>query len=144
MEVKEMDFGDVSKEPTDVGRETMVLEGALNSPILTQPKEVHTEVTYSPHNKPKKANKKVVPQGKFHSSYHPFHLDLIFSCVTNLSHRCIIIDYVCTPQDIAAINLIMAAPKKTKFVDIDDAFLSNDELACLTRNDGFLHDDVSQ
>ena len=38
----------------------------------------------------------------------------------------------------------MAAPKETKFVDIDDAFLSNDELACLTCDDGFFHDDVSQ
>ena len=64
--------------------------------------------------------------------------------LTNHAHLYIVADYVCTPQDIAAINLIMAAPKNTKFVDIGDAFLSNDELACLTRDDGFLHDGVSQ
>ena len=32
----------------------------------------------------------------------------------------------------------------TEFVDIYDALLSNDDLTCLTRDDGFLPDDVSQ
>ncbi|KAE8766831.1 hypothetical protein D1007_61881 [Hordeum vulgare] len=36
----------------------------------------------------------------------------------------------------------MSAPKKTKFVDIGDALLSNDDLECLMRDDMFLHDGV--
>jgi hypothetical protein len=53
-------------------------------------------------------------------------------------------DYVCTTEDFATIELIMSAPKDTKFVDIDDALLSNDDLRCLTRDRGFLRGDVSQ
>lgn len=51
-------------------------------------------------------------------------------------------DYVCTPRDITVIESIMSAPKKTKFVDIEDALLSNDDLECLMRADMFLHDGV--
>ena len=39
---------------------------------------------------------------------------------------------------------MMSAPKDTKFVDIGDALLSNDDLTCLTRDAAFLPDDVSQ
>lgn len=53
-------------------------------------------------------------------------------------------DYVCTTEDFALVESIMSAPENTKFVDIDDALLSNDDLRCLTRDDGFLPDDVSQ
>jgi hypothetical protein len=52
-------------------------------------------------------------------------------------------DYVCTIADFATIESIMSAPRDTKFVDIDDALLSNDDLRCLTRA-GFLPGDVSQ
>ncbi|KAM0885669.1 hypothetical protein ACQ4PT_030188 [Festuca glaucescens] len=67
----------------------------------------------SQHTKPKKANTKVVAK-----------------------------DYVCTTEDFAVVESIMSAPTNTKFVDIGDAELSNDNLKCLTRDDGFLPDDV--
>lgn len=51
-------------------------------------------------------------------------------------------DYVCTPRDITVIESIMSAPKKTMFVDIEDALLSNDYLECLMKDDIFLHDGV--
>ena len=51
-------------------------------------------------------------------------------------------DYVCTPRDITVIESIMSALKKTMFVDIEDAFLSNDNLECLMKDDIFLHDDA--
>ena len=54
------------------------------------------------------------------------------------------IDYFCTNEDIVVVESIMSAPGNTKFVDIGDAVLSNDDLGCLTSNDGFLPDDVSQ
>ena len=54
------------------------------------------------------------------------------------------IDYVCTTEDIAVVESIMSAPGNTKFVDIGDALLSNDDARCLTSDDGFLPDDVSQ
>jgi hypothetical protein len=53
-------------------------------------------------------------------------------------------DYVCTSEDFAIIESIMSAPKNTKFVDIGDSLLSNDDLRCLTRDDAFLPGDVSQ
>jgi hypothetical protein len=53
-------------------------------------------------------------------------------------------DYVCTTEDFDAIKTIMLAPPNTKFVEIGDAILTNDDLRCLTRDDGFLPDDVSQ
>ena len=53
-------------------------------------------------------------------------------------------DYVCTSEDLVVIEKIISAPESTKFVDIGDALLSNDDLGCLTRDDGFLHDNVSQ
>jgi hypothetical protein len=53
-------------------------------------------------------------------------------------------DYVCTSEDFAAIESIMSAPRDTKFVDIDDSLLSNDDLRCLTRDCAFLRGDVSQ
>ena len=51
-------------------------------------------------------------------------------------------DYICTPRDITVIESIKSAPKKTKFVDIGDVLLSNDELECLIKDDMFLHDGV--
>lgn len=74
---------------------------------------MHTGTNISRHNKPKKANRKVIPE-----------------------------DYVCTTEDFAAIETIMSAPGNTKFVEIGDALLSNDDLRCLTCDDGFLPDDV--
>lgn len=68
---------------------------------------------HSRHNKPKKANTHVIPE-----------------------------DYVCTSEDFAIIESIMSAPKNTKFVDIGDSLLSNDDLRCLTRDDAFLPGDV--
>ena len=53
-------------------------------------------------------------------------------------------DYVCTAEDFATIESIMHAHGETKFVDIGDALLSKNNLGCLTSDDGFLHDDVSQ
>ena len=51
-------------------------------------------------------------------------------------------DYICTPRDITVIESIMSAPKKIMFMDIEDAFLSNDDLECLMNDDTFLHDGV--
>ena len=45
-------------------------------------------------------------------------------------------------RDITVIRSIMSAPKKTKFVDIEDVLLSNDDLECLIKADMFLHDGV--
>jgi hypothetical protein len=53
-------------------------------------------------------------------------------------------DYVCTTEDFAAIESIMSTPRDTKFVEIDNALLSNDYLWYLTRDREFLPDDVSQ
>jgi hypothetical protein len=53
-------------------------------------------------------------------------------------------DYVCTSEDIDVVKLIMSAPKNTKFVDIGDALLSNNDLGCLTQDGMFLHVGVSQ
>ena len=49
-----IDFVDVPKE---------VREETLDSPIFTDLNEVHTETRHSRHNKPKKANIKVIPEG---------------------------------------------------------------------------------
>jgi hypothetical protein len=38
----------------------------------------------------------------------------------------------------------MFVPRDTKFVDIDDALLSNDDLRCLKSDHGFLPGDVSE
>ena len=54
------------------------------------------------------------------------------------------VDYVCTTEDFVVIEAIMSAPRNTKFMDIGDALLSNDDLKCLNSDDGFLPDDVSQ
>ena len=51
-------------------------------------------------------------------------------------------DYICTPRDITVIESIRYAPTKTKFVDIGDVLLSNDELECLIKDDMFLNDGV--
>ena len=51
-------------------------------------------------------------------------------------------DYICTPRDITVIESIKSAQKKTKFVDIGDVLLSNDELECLIKDDMFLHGGV--
>ena len=51
-------------------------------------------------------------------------------------------DNICTPRDITFIESIKYAPKKTKFVDIGDVLLSNDELECLIKDDMFLNGGV--
>ena len=51
-------------------------------------------------------------------------------------------DYICTPRDITVFESIRSAPTKTKFVDIGDVLLSNDELECLIKDDMFLNGGV--
>ncbi|KAM0826346.1 hypothetical protein ACQ4PT_068928 [Festuca glaucescens] len=104
---------DVPKEANPVGPEAIFMEGTLDSNTSTNPNEVHTEIIIARHNKPKKSNINVIPK-----------------------------DYVCTTEDFALVESIMSATKNTKFVDIGDALLTNDNLQCLTRDDGFLPDDV--
>nr|XP_051219340.1 uncharacterized protein LOC127336552 isoform X3 [Lolium perenne] len=109
---KHMDSVDVMRLPMDICPEAM-LEHTENLSDVTPLKDEKRRKTNLQHNKPKKANKMVIPQ-----------------------------DYVCTSEDIDVVKLIMSAPKNTKFVDIGDALLSNNDLRCLTQDGMFLHDGV--
>jgi hypothetical protein len=60
----DMDFVDVPKQATNVGYGSTILsEGTLDSRTFTQPKEVHTGTINLRHNKPKKANTTIIPEG---------------------------------------------------------------------------------
>ena len=107
-------------------------------------REVHTWTINSRHNKPKKANEKVIPDVLYFALVNVFSVFQILFHLTNLAHLYIVAHYVCTAEDFAVIESIMFAPRDSKFVDIGDTLLSNDDLTCLTRDDGFLPDDVSQ
>jgi hypothetical protein len=63
MDNVEMDLVDVPKEATTLGPEPMLLEGTLDSQSFTKIEEVHREAVSSRHNKPKKANTKVILEG---------------------------------------------------------------------------------
>jgi hypothetical protein len=110
------------------------MEGTLDSATLTNSKE-------SRHNKPKKRKHKRYPKRYL---VPPFPFCYITFYVINVAHLYILPNYVCTAEDFVVIESIMYAPKNTNFVEIGDASLSNDHLKCLTCDDGFLPDDVSQ
>ena len=63
MDNLELDLVDVTKDATTIGPETTLLEGVLDSQIFIQPNDMHTGKINSRHNKPKKANTNVVPEG---------------------------------------------------------------------------------
>jgi hypothetical protein len=63
MDNVEMDLVDVPKEATTLGPEPMLLEGTLDSQSCTRTEEVHRGAVSSRHNKPKKANTEVIPEG---------------------------------------------------------------------------------
>jgi hypothetical protein len=60
MDNVEMDFTDLSKEATT---EAILMEGTLDSPSSAELEEVHSWTDIAGHNKPKKANRKVIPEG---------------------------------------------------------------------------------
>jgi hypothetical protein len=63
MDNVEMDLVDVPKEASTLGPEPMLLEGTLDSQSCTKTEEVHRGTVSSRHNKPKKANNEVIPEG---------------------------------------------------------------------------------
>ena len=142
-----MDFGDAQKESIDMASDAAYLKGAENRPISLQNNVVELMIS---HKKPKSnANLNITTQGICSFISRDFLLHNVFIQVfwlifyTNLVQCCYACaDYVCTRRDITFIEAIMSAPKKTKFVDIGDALLSNDDLECLMRDDMFLHDGV--
>jgi hypothetical protein len=58
-----MDLVDVPKEATTLGPEPMLLEGTLDSQSCSRTEEVHRAAVNLRHNKPKKANTEVIPEG---------------------------------------------------------------------------------
>jgi hypothetical protein len=96
----------------------------------------------SRHNKPKQVNTKL--SEKCLRKLPSFPFCWIFYYLTNRECLYIMANYVCNTEDIVAIKMIMSEPGKTKFVEIGDALLSNDNLACLTCDDGFMSDDINR